>query len=388
MTQPVTPNALALRARVDALRGKTGHVVLLPVALRDVPPGTVLYGRRETVDGETHHRVTSTTPADDLIPIATVSADPADDGTVRLELGQVPHLARIGDTTARVVVVDPSAYRDRIRALPGADALAATRVVVVGLGSVGSSIGASLARCGVEVIGCDPDRLDVSNLVRWGLAAGVKHVGRHKSAVWAEIVSGSVVDAKVTGHPLDVVRDAGRFDALIRDTRPHLLIVTTDTADSRRNVNAIAARHGVRTLYVALSDHASSARFEVVDDAAVGPCHLCSTASETALTGESTYGGRHSNTPYAGEDAEPEQVAVPALPANVSLANAYATRIALNVLAGRPWEPFFTRGEQRGNVMFLALEPGWWLFDAPLDRLTYAPERHPECPVCGDRSEA
>jgi hypothetical protein len=40
---------------------------------------------------------------------------------------------------------------------------------------------------------------------------------------------------------------------------------------------------------------------------------------------------------------------VPALPVNIAVANAIATRIAVSVLSGEGWERFFEHGEQRGR---------------------------------------
>src|SRR4030095_4697345 len=124
----------------------------------------------------------------------------------------------------QIVVSDPARYRDRVAALPGVDALAGTTAVLVGLGSVGSDLGARLVRLGVRVIGCDPDVLIVENLVRWGLPASIERdVGRPEAHVWAEALRAAVPGACVEGHDLDVVRRGGAFDALLREAAPDLI---------------------------------------------------------------------------------------------------------------------------------------------------------------------
>jgi hypothetical protein len=305
-------------------------------------------------------------------------------GGIEVQMGEAvldprePARAAMDGWPMNVVVSDPARYRDRVRALAGADALTDATIVLVGLGSVGSAIGAALARLGVRVVGFDPDLLMMENLIRWGLVADHgRQTGRRKAAVFEELLTEAVPAARVSAHAVDVVREAGRFEALAREASPDLLIAATDTRDSRREVNALARQLRVPALFVGLSDGAESVRIEVVD----GPdaCHLCSIMGEA---GELPHSSRASLRPYSSEGAD-EPKAVPALPVNIAVANAIATRIAVSVLSGEGWERFFEHGEQRGRVMFMALDPGAWVFEGAYDRLVYAPDRHPRCPACG-----
>jgi len=206
----------------------------------------------------------------------------------------------------------------------------------------------------------------------------VSCTGRSKARVFAETIERMVPGAAVEAHRLDVVHDGAAFDRLIAEAAPALLVAATDTRDSRRVVNAAAARFAIPALFVALSDGAASVRIEVVADARGGPCHLCSSAAEA---GELDFGdgARRSTTPYAAE-ANPQ--AVPALPVDIAIGTALATRIALTLLAGGEVGPLFHHGEQRGNVLFVSLRPDTWVFDEAWQRLVYEPERIPGCPVC------
>ncbi len=198
--------------------------------------------------------------------------------------------------------------------------------------------------------------------------------------MFAETLERLVPDAAVTAHRLDVVRDGAAFDRLIADAAPVLVIAATDTRDSRRVINAAAARFALPALYVALSDGAASVRLEVVADARGGPCHLCSSTGEA---GELAAGddARRSTTPYA---AAPDAQAVPALPVDIAVGTAIATRIALTLLAGGDVASWFRHGEQEGNVLFVSLRPDTWIFDEAWQRLVYRPEHVAGCPVCGD----
>ncbi|GMV42986.1 MAG: hypothetical protein AMXMBFR64_47020 [Myxococcales bacterium] len=334
----------------------------------------------------------SVEPADDgpIYRVQAVSADPTLDqrlgvvlmpgttfDTSDIVLRASDAVATQGGLPIDVVVVDESKYLDRVRGVPGADALSSKTVVVVGTGSVGSDLATRLARLGLAVHAVDPERLETENLVRWGLMVSPSSVGRRKALVWRDAVRASVPGARVEGHALNVVRDAVAFSDLLQTARPDLVVVATDTRDSRAVVNGLAARLGFPTLYVAFSDLAASVRIELVTDAAKGPCHLCSTYAE---------GGRHapvrgSLQPYAVETAPAR--GVPALPVNVTLGTAIAARLALVFVSGAPVDPWFSHGEQRGNLMFVTMEPETWVFEEPLDRLVVQAERWPECPVCG-----
>lgn len=278
---------------------------------------------------------------------------------------------------------DPRHYRDRIEDLPGAAALAEKTVFLAGLGSVGSEIGARLVRLGTRVVGFDPDVLAVANLVRWGLPASIEqHVGLPKARVWQEMLEATVPGAKVQGHAIDVVLGASAFDAMIARERPHLLVAATDTADSRRTVNAMAARHGVPALFVGLADGAASVRVELVEDARRGPCHLCAMRAEGFVEQ-----GRRSRLPYGADLVEESHAAgVTALPIDVAMGALVGARIAVQLLAGQDVRALFRNGEQRGNVLFLSFRPGWWLFEEAWDRFVYQVEQDPDCPACGRMS--
>lgn len=377
----------------EADPSRNGVVVVSPELLERLralePGGAPVYGRatgdaRTIVDGlearEGLGRVGWAWVREDQVDRAVLG-----EGEVWV-IAEAPTRAFRDTLPLEMVVLDGQLYRDRVRALPGVDELRGKRVMLVGLGSVGSDLGARLARLGVHVVGCDPDILVVENLIRWGLLVEMdEHVGRPKAEVWVERIRATVPAVLVDARALDVVREVATFEALLRSERPDLLICATDTADSRRVVNAAAARHGVKALYVSLADGAASVRIEVVEDASLGPCHLCAELGEGIAP--AGFGGTwRSRTPYATE-ARPSQAAVAALPVDVGIGAALAARVALLLLAGPGAEAWFVNGEQRGNVMFMALQPNTWVFEEPWSRLVYQVERDPCCPVCGEEEE-
>lgn len=325
-------------------------------------------------------RARSLQPGDGLVRLGCIGTpETAPENELLLTPGK-ELAASLGGLPVEVLSASAARYRDRILALPGVDALKGRTVVLVGLGSVGSDLGTRLARVGARVIGCDPDVLSTENLIRWGLQATIEEdVGHPKSWVWERTLRHTIPGVQIQGHEMDIVNEVQAFDALLRRERPALLVVATDTRDSRRVANAMAALHRIPALFVALSDGAASIRIEVVEDAQQGPCHLCSQLAEGSLEPSA---GRGSRTPYAA-DLAPQPRAVPALPVDVAVGTALATRVALQMLSSLPWQEFLDHGEQRGNVLFMGLRPGFWVFESAWERLTYQAERYPGCPCCG-----
>jgi ThiF family len=277
-----------------------------------------------------------------------------------------------------------SRYRDRIIGLSGMSELENKTVVLAGLGSVGSDLGAKLVRLGIRVVACDPDVLAVENLIRWGLPASIEDdVEKPKPHVWRDILRRAVPGARVEGHAIDIVRQAVTFERLVVSEKPDLLVAATDTRDSRSMVNAMAACHGIPALFVGLSDGASSVRIEVVESAQRGPCHLCAVFAEGGTTGDID---KRSRMPY-GTDVDPNPRGVPALPVDIALGTAIATRIALLLLGGGDWRQYMKNGEQRGNVLFFSLRPDHWVFEGAYDRLVYQVQRFADCPGCGERED-
>ena len=104
----------------------------------------------------------------------------------------------------------------RVRGILETAALADKTVVLVGLGSVGSTIAVELAKCGVmRFVLWDPERLKVVNVCRH--YAGLSHVGRFKTKFLRDAILEKNPYAQVTTHEvgvawenLQIVRDCLR----------------------------------------------------------------------------------------------------------------------------------------------------------------------------------
>ena len=98
--------------------------------------------------------------------------------------GYVLHGRRWKEVPVRTLPVKGEIF-SRTAGLFETDAIASKKVLIIGLGSVGSHIAVELAKSGVmEFFLIDHDRLEVANVIRHD--AGLSDVGRHKTKVMAE----------------------------------------------------------------------------------------------------------------------------------------------------------------------------------------------------------
>jgi hypothetical protein len=134
--------------------------------------------------------------------------------------------------------------------------LAGVSVVVVGVGSIGSTAAESLAAAGV---GClvlvDPDRLYRHNLPRHRL--GEAHLGRFKANALGEELTQRHPGLAVVPVAADVARDADLMRPLF--AAADVIVCAADGVEPRRVANHLARRAGVPLVLVA-----------VLEDGAIG----------------------------------------------------------------------------------------------------------------------
>lgn len=129
----------------------------------------------------------------------------------------------------------------------GLDALAASTVMVIGLGGVGSACAQALARGGVgSLVLLDRDVVEASNINRQAIAF-VSTIGRVKADVMREMVADINPDCAVVADQIFLTRDnvAETLDAY---PHPDYVIDCIDTLAPKLSIAQWCAERGVRLL--------------------------------------------------------------------------------------------------------------------------------------------
>ncbi|MFC8798895.1 ThiF family adenylyltransferase [Promicromonospora sp. NPDC057138] len=129
--------------------------------------------------------------------------------------------------------------------LAAQERLAASRVVVVGAGGLGSPVLQYLAAAGVGTLGIiDDDVVEASNLQRQVLHS-VAEVGRAKTASAADVLRGLAPDVEVIAHSERLTRD----NAEVILGGYHLVVDGSDTFETRYAVSDAAASLGLPVVW-------------------------------------------------------------------------------------------------------------------------------------------
>lgn len=191
----------------------------------------------------------------------------------------------VGDTGTRVFQAVPEHNWREVDAtsLPGRDelysrgrglletgALAARRVLVVGLGSFGGQIAVELAKAGIGHFSLmDFDRVEPHNLMRH--VCGARDIGRLKTDAVRDAVLGKNPFAEVARHPVDALHAQ---DILEKETaKSDLVICATDNNPSRFAVSSALLRHGRTGLFGRATTRAAGG--DVFRHRPGGACYCC-----------------------------------------------------------------------------------------------------------------
>lgn len=260
------------------------------------------------------------------------------------------------------------------------------KILLVGCGSVGSTIASELARAGVgHFILADPDILEPANVSRH--QAGLHHLGRKKVNAVKEIIQSINPRADVTVHPVDVCGNPETID-LIKDTseKCDLLICTTDTDESRIFVNDISLATGVPSIQAGLHERASSGIVQVVKPGR-NACFLCH--RETILKSSPR---RRGTMAYSEQDAGETVFVSPGLSAQINLVSEIAVLRALETLGTEKHVENQSAEENSDEEIFTDLsfvniksdksqDSSEYIFNPAIS--TFRLEPSDKCPACG-----
>jgi len=168
-------------------------------------------------------------------------------------------------------VPQQSELYSRSKGLLEVDLLAKKRVVIVGMGSFGSTIAVELAKSGLGGFSLyDFDRLELSNVSRH--ACGISDLGRFKTHAIRDAIWNRNPFCAVDTHEVDINDNLIAFEEDCINSS--LVICVTDENRSRSNVNSIALKTGTLALFGrAITRAAGGDVFRLRPG--IGPCLAC-----------------------------------------------------------------------------------------------------------------
>lgn len=264
-------------------------------------------------------------------------------------------------------------------AMEGRARLAETHLVMVGLGSLGSSVALALARAGVRRFTLfDPDILRIENICRHSGTLGDLH--RAKVEVVGDQILSVSPTAEVTAVRSHVSWDHPDFGAgsqleqIWAESGRCVTVVTCAVAEVERTLNAAAVRGKAPVVYAAVLGSGAHGRvFRVIPGET--PCYAC------ILTAQAAAPDRFPKytLPGAASGAAYHAPHLPGLGIDVGQVALLTARVALETALGEESD-----GQAKlGGDHFLWSNHGGWCFDHPLQRRVVQIERDTECVVCG-----
>lgn len=163
-------------------------------------------------------------------------------------------------------------YFDRITDRVNLRLLQTSRVVVVGVGTVGSQIARELANSGVgHLLLIDDDVLELSNLLRHILPKAF--IGLNKAEAVANYLAEEVpgLHAEAVPRKIDASMTDAEIDRLLQDA--DLIVAATDDREAQRRIARRALALDVLAIFPAL--YADSGGEVIVQSSPQLPCFFC-----------------------------------------------------------------------------------------------------------------
>jgi molybdopterin/thiamine biosynthesis adenylyltransferase len=265
----------------------------------------------------------------------------------------------------------------RQRGILESSLLSDRRVLILGLGSMGSLIARDLAMTGVGgFILVDKDRLSISNVSRH--AAGLQDVGRRKTRVVAELVRDRNPQAAAEEVDGDFA-SLGRRESERLFEGVDLAICTADEKPARLKFAEMAVRGDVGHVFAGCWERArAGVAFYWMPGWGV-PCYCCFLDQW-----ESAPGRRSTLVDYSSADDVFHLPAQPGLHVDIGFVTLVATKLALQLLCLGRVPPGQLDLVNPDRTLFLVGNRATEEFaDLPLQVRFAATERNVRCRLCG-----
>ena len=196
------------------------------------------------------------------------------------------------------------------------------KVALLGLGSVGSTVAAQLAKAGINNLTIiDPDTLEVHNIIRH--LCDLQDLGRFKTDAVKDKLLRINPDLKVTTIASDFVKDHDRIVSQLKNI--DLFIISTDTPDSRQLANLASVNLNVPAVYISLHERARTGSVYRIVPGKTG-CRSC--------VGDGQWGNEFipGSTDYTDANNERDILFQPGLDTDISLVTMLGVKMAISSL--------------------------------------------------------
>ena len=147
----------------------------------------------------------------------------------------------------------------RLSGLNIVSSLTSKNITLIGAGSVGSTAAVQLIKAGVSKINLiDPDKLKLHNICRH--VCDMNDLDRFKVEALKDKLRNINPNSEINDLKLDVIKDFENVVSIVSNS--DLIIVSTDTPDSRMVINMIGVEHNIPMIFISLHERAQTGKVE------------------------------------------------------------------------------------------------------------------------------
>ena len=244
------------------------------------------------------------------------------------------------------------------------------RVLVVGLGSGGSTVALELAKAGVgHFTLLDPDRIEPTNVVRH--ECDDRYLHRRKVDAIAELIQGRNPNAEIKTIGKDVFELGDRLEELVAES--DLIAACTDVEPPKQLLNRLAIAAGVPTVYAGVYARGTGGEVIRCGGGREDPCYACAVS---VLKEAAPAPVDPSELHYGAIEADGSTPGVPGLGLDVRLIALLHAKVCLLTLLSR-------EKELQGNVLLFGNAAVEGLFPRPFASVLVNVAAQESCLICG-----
>jgi len=215
---------------------------------------------------------------------------------------------------------------DRLAGVIDVDALRDRHVVVVGVGSGGSTVALELAKAGVgRFTLIDPDVIEETNLIRH--ECDDRYLGQNKAEAVAELIAHRNPRAQVDAIAADAFDPSVGVDAIVADAA--LVAACTDAERAKHRLNRLCLEAGVPAVYGGVYEGGVGGEIVRVRPGPEAACYACVTS---VLKEATPVPGDDGELDYGLIDADGVLHGAPGLGLDVRLVATLHAKVALLTL--------------------------------------------------------